>query len=160
MPSLSVRLDQAALSKLNRRLNDLLHNSLNLEPVMQEAALYMKNSTVNRIERSKTGPDGERWAALSDVTAQLKGHSQPLFASGEMSRGIDIQDVSNDGFMIISSAPHSSYMQRGVKKVRGAFKSKRPSPQIPARKFMGFSDENVRRISKMIRNHITKGGGS
>jgi len=160
MPSLSVRLDQAAFAKLNKRLHEVLQHSLNLEPVMQQAALYMKNSTVNRIERTKKSPAGERWEALSDVTIQLKGHAQPLFASGELSRGIDIQDVSNDGFMIISSAPHSSYMQKGVKKVKGAFKSKRPSPQVPARPFMGFSDENVRRISKMLRDHITKGGGS
>src|SRR5215216_1835864 len=99
MASLSVRLDQAALARLNRRLSGLLHDSINLEPVMQQAAQYMKNSTVNRIQRSKTSPSGERWAALSEVTAELKGHDQPLFHSGEMSRGIDIADVSNDGFM-------------------------------------------------------------
>ena len=159
MPSLSVRLDTEALGRLNRRLSQLLKDAVDLEPVMQQAAQYMKNSTVNRILRTKTAPDGERWEALSDVTAELKGHDQPLFHSGEMSRGIDIADVSDDGFMIVADAPYASYMQRGVNQVRGAFRSKRPSPQIPARPFMGYSDENVRRISKMIRDHIARGGG-
>ncbi|MEH2517482.1 phage gpG-like protein [Bradyrhizobium sp. AZCC 1610] len=158
MPSLSVRLDQQTLSRLNRRLAELLRDATDLEPVMQQAAQYMKNSTVNRIVRTKTSPGGERWAALSDVTAELKGHDQPLFHSGEMSRGINIADVSDDGFMIVADAPYASYMQRGVSKVKGAFRSKRPSPQIPARPFMGYSEENIRRISKMIRAHIFNGG--
>lgn len=160
MPSLSVRLDSVTLAKLNRRLGELLHQATNLEPVMAQAAEYMKRSTVHRIERSKTSPSGERWAALSELTIALKGHSNQLFHSGEMSRGIDIQDVSDDGFMITSSAPYSSFMQKGVKKVKGKYKSNKPSPQIPARPFMGYSEENVRRISKMLREHITKGGDS
>ncbi|WP_396604892.1 phage virion morphogenesis protein [Bradyrhizobium sp. YCK136] len=159
MPSLSVRVDTATLARVHKRLATLLQQATNLEPVMREAAQYMLNSTVNRIKRTRTAPDGERWAALSDITAQLKGHDRPLFQSGGLLGGIRIADISSDGFMITSDAPHSSYMQRGVKKMRGAFKSKRPSPQVPARPFMGFSDENVRRIGKMLRDHIKKGGG-
>jgi len=159
MPSLSVSIDSGDIAKLNRRISKLLHDTLNLEPVMAEAAEYMKRSTVNRILRTKTSPDGERWAALSDVTIALKGHDQPLFQSGELSKGIDVLDVSKDGFMISAEAPHASYMQKGVSKVKGAFKSKRPAPQVPARPFMGFSDENVRRISSMIRNYLANGGG-
>jgi phage virion morphogenesis protein len=159
MPSLSVRLESADLARLNSRISKLLHDTLNLEPVWAEAAEYMKNSTANRILRTKMSPEGERWEALSDVTIALKGHDRPLFQSGELAGGINILDVSNDGFMITADAPYASYMQKGVKKVKGAFKSKRPQPQIPARPFMGFSDENVRRISKMVRDYLANGGG-
>jgi phage gpG-like protein len=126
--------------------------------VITPSSKHMKNSTVNRIARSKTSPSGERWEALSEITIALKGHDQPLFQSGEMMRGIDIGDVSNDGFMITSAAPHSSWMQKGVRKKRGTKKNPRGQPGIPARPFMGFSNENVRRISKMLHDHIKKGG--
>jgi phage virion morphogenesis protein len=158
MPSLSVQLDAGDLARLNRRLSKLLHGSLNLEPVWQQAAEYMKQSTKNRILRTKTAPDGERWAALSDVTIEMKGHDAPLFQSGEMAGSVDILEVSNDGFMINTDAPYASYMHNGVQQVKGAFRSKRPAPQIPARPFMGFSDENVRRISKMVRDYLANGG--
>jgi phage virion morphogenesis protein len=157
MPSLSVRLDADDLARLNRRLSKLLHDTLDLEPVWREAAEYMKQSTQNRILRTKTAPDGERWAALSDVTIELKGHDSQLFESGEMAGSVDVLDVSNDGFMITTDAPYASYMHKGVKRVKGAFRSKRPAPQIPARPFMGFSDENVRRISKMVRDYLANG---
>lgn len=159
MPSLSVAIDLSDIARLNKRLGKLLHDTLHLEPVMAKAAQYMKRSTANRILRTKTSPQGDRWEALSDVTIQLKGHSQPLFETGELSRSVNIRQVSNDGFMITADAPYASYMQKGVNKVRGSFKSNRPSPQVPARPFMGFSEENVSRISKMIRDHLANGVG-
>lgn len=152
MPSLSVQIDREALTRLNSRLTELLNRSINLEPVMRQAAEYMKNSTVNRVARTKTSPSGERWAALSEITVRIKGHDQPLFQSGSMMHGIRVGYASSDGFMIASDAPHSSWMQRGVK--RGG---KRRKQRIPARPFMGFSEENVRRISKMVREYIARG---
>jgi phage gpG-like protein len=156
MPSIAVRLVADDLAKLNKRIKKLLHDALDLEPVMEEAAQYMKRSTVNRILRSKTSPEGERWEALSDATIALKGHDRPLFASGELAAGIYVEEITPDGFVIAADSDHASYMQNGVAVVKGAFKSKRPMPQIPARPFMGFSDENVRRISKMIRDHLAE----
>lgn len=157
MASLSVHLDAADVARLNKRISKLLHDTLHMEEVWQEAAEYMQRSTVNRVLRSKTSPEGERWAALSDVTAELKGHDQPLFESGDLAAGIEVEDVSNDGFVLSADAEYASYMQNGVKRVRGSFTSRRPEPQIPPRPFMGFSDENIRRISRMIRDHLANG---
>jgi phage gpG-like protein len=156
MANVAVRLDAADLAKLSKRISDLLHDTLDLTSVMEDAAQYMKRSTVNRILRSKTSPEGERWEALSDVTIALKGHDRSLFASGELAAGIYVEEITPDGFVIAADSDHASYMQNGVAVVKGAFKSKRPMPQIPARPFMGFSDENVRRISKMIRDHLAE----
>ena len=156
MPSIAVRLVADDLAKLNKRISKLLHDAVDLEPVWAEAAQYMKRSTVNRILRTRTSPEGERWQALSDVTIALKGHDRPLFESGELAVGIYVQEVTPDGFVLAADSDHASYMQNGVAVVKGAFKSKRPMPQIPARPFMGFSDENVRRIRKMIRGHLAE----
>jgi phage gpG-like protein len=161
MADLQVKIDSGDLRKLNKRIAGLLHDTLHLEEVYAAAAEYMKRSTVNRIVRSKTGPDGERWAALRDVTIKLRnGSDSVLFDSGELSRGIQIQDISHDGFVLSSTAlnkqgeSYSSYLQDGVKRTRGMIKGKR----IPPRPFMGFSDENKRRISKMIRDYLAHGG--
>lgn len=160
MADLSVKIESGDLRRLNKRIADLLHDTLHMEEVYAQAAEYMKRSTVNRIVRSKTGPDGERWAAIKEVTARLKQSDSILFDSGELSRGIQIEDVSNGGFVLSSTAlnkegePYSSYLQDGVKRTRGMIKGKK----IPPRPFMGFSDENKRRISKMIRDYLAHGG--
>lgn len=151
--SLSFELDT---SLITRRLARLLERSGHLEPAWQDAAEYMKNSTVNRILRTKKSPEGERWAALSEVTIELKGHDKPLFETGELSNSIGIGDVSNDGFEIFSASDYASYMQEGVQTLRGAFRSKKPAPQVPPRPFMGFSDENMKRISQILHNYLTE----
>jgi phage virion morphogenesis protein len=143
MSSISINIDRNDIPELSKRLSELLHDILHLEPVMEEAARYMKRSTVNRILRSKTSPDGERWEALRDVTVNLKGHDRILFETGELANSIQVSDVNNDGFMITADAKHASYMQEGVKRTRGMIKNK----TIPPRPFMGFSDENKRRIT-------------
>src|ERR1700731_2859280 len=119
MPSIAVRLVADDLAKLNKRIKKLLHDALDLEPVMEEAAQYMKRSTVNRILRTKTSPEGERWQALSDVTIALKGHDRPLFESGELAGSINVEEVTSDGFVIAADADHASYMQNGGAGVKG-----------------------------------------
>ncbi|WP_315729806.1 phage virion morphogenesis protein [Bradyrhizobium sp. SZCCHNRI2010] len=156
--SFGIQFDAADIARLSDRYARLLHAVDDLEPVMEQAAEYMQRSTINRILRTKTAPDGERWAALSDVTAQLKGHDRQLFETGELSRNIEVSDVSKHGFELTADTEYAIWMQKGVDTVRGAFRSKRPRPQIPARPFMGFSEENVRRISKMIRDYLAHGG--
>jgi phage virion morphogenesis protein len=153
MSGLAIKIDANDLRRLDKRITDLLHDVLHMEPVMAEAAQYMVRSTVNRILRSKTGPDGERWEALRDVTVNLKGNDTILFQTGDLSRSIRVEDVSDQGFMITSDSDHASYMQDGIKRTRGMIKNK----EVPARPFMGFSDENKKRIAKMIRDYLAHG---
>lgn len=154
MPALKIEVDGHDFKRLNKRISDLLGDVLELHSVYDEAAQYMKRSTENRILRSKTGPDGERWEALRDVTVNLKGHDTILFESGELSRSIQVSDVSNDGFELMAAAPHASYMQNGIESTRGFIKGKK----VPPRPFMGFSEENKSRIAKMIRDYLAHGG--
>jgi phage virion morphogenesis protein len=154
MSGLALRIDEHDLRRLHKRIADLLHDTLHLEPVYEEAAEYMKRSTVNRILRTKTSPDGERWEALRDVTVNLKGHDRILFETGDLANSIRVEDVSHDGFVVTSTSDHASYMQDGVRRTRGMIKNK----TVPPRPFMGFSDENKRRIAIMIRDYLAHGG--
>lgn len=153
---LQVNIDTGDLRKLNKRMSVLLQDALHLEEVYAQAAEYMKRATVNRIVRSKTGPDGERWEALREVTIKLREDhgSSILFESGELSRSIQVDDVSHDGFVLGANAKYAATMQNGYGPTTGMIKGK----QIPPRPFMGFSDENKRRISKMIRDYLAHGG--
>jgi phage virion morphogenesis protein len=153
MSGLAIRIEANDLRRLDKRISDLLHDVLNLEPAMAEAAQYMVRSTQNRILRTKTSPDGERWEALRDVTVNLKGHDRILFQTGDLAKSIQVADVTNHGFMITSSADYASYMQDGIKRTRGMIKNK----TVPARPFMGFSDENKKRIAKIIRDYLAHG---
>lgn len=162
MPSLSVRIDSEDIGRLNRRVGALLQAVSHLEPIMAQGAEYMKNSTVNRILRTKMSPQGERWAALSDVTVRIKGHDSPLFHTGELAGSVNVKQADDHGFMISADAPYASYMQNGVKaktKSKSRSRSKAVKMRTPARPFMGFSNENVRRITRMIKDYISNGGG-
>jgi phage virion morphogenesis protein len=153
MSGLALRIDEHDLRRLNKRISELLHDVLHLEPVIEEAAEYMKRSTVNRILRTKTSPDGERWEALRDVTVNLKGHDRILFETGDLANSIQVEDVTHDGFVLTATADHASYMQEGIKRTRGMIKNK----TVPPRPFMGFSEENKRRIAIMIRDYLAHG---
>ncbi|WP_316200906.1 MULTISPECIES: phage virion morphogenesis protein [unclassified Bradyrhizobium] len=162
MGAFAVDLNTDDLARLNARLTKLLHDAEHLHPVMEQAAEYMQRATINRILRTKMSPEGERWAALSDVTIALKGHDRPLFDSGELSRSIDVTDVADHGFELTADTEYASWMQNGFnhagRKARRGGKRYSKSDKVPARPFMGFSEENVKRISKMIRDYLAHGG--
>ncbi|WP_439357784.1 phage virion morphogenesis protein [Bradyrhizobium sp. DASA03007] len=154
MAGLKLEIDSHDIRRLTKRIETLLHDVLEMHEVYGQAAEYMKRSTVNRVLRTKTSPEGERWEALRDVTVNLKGNDTILFEYGDLARSIQVSDVSNDGFELIADSNHASFMQEGVKRTRGMIKGK----TIPPRPFMGFSDENKRRIATMIRDYLAHGG--
>jgi phage virion morphogenesis protein len=154
MSGLQLKIDVSDFSRLTKRLERLLHQAGNMRPVMQEAAEYMVNSTKNRILRTKRGPDGEKWAAISALTAELKGSTAIMFETGDLARSVQVGDVSDHGFMIFTDAEQASWLQGGVRQVKGKYRPKTPRPQIPPRPFMGFSQSNIKRISKMLRDYL------
>lgn len=162
MADFSVKMTSQGLAALNKRIAKLLQDAEHMEPVWQQAAQYMVRSTQNRINKTQTGPDGVPWQRLAALTVELKGNDWPLYATGKLVKGIQVGDVSNAGFQIESTArnergeAYSSYVQDGVRNSRGKYK-KKTRPHSPARPFMGFSKENVSRISKMIRDHLKAG---
>ncbi|WP_316207398.1 phage virion morphogenesis protein [Bradyrhizobium sp. SZCCHNR3118] len=159
MADFQIRMNTQSLGELNKRLAKLLQNAEHMEPVWRQAAEYMVRSTQNRINRIQTDPNGVPWERLAQLTVELKGNDWPLYATGKLVKGIQVADVNNNGFRIESTAlnsdgeGYSTFLQHGVQNSRGKFK-KKSGPHSPARPFMGFSKENVARISKMVRDHI------
>jgi phage gpG-like protein len=153
--SVKIRFSAEKISLLKKRLEEITDRSRNMRPAWDEASKYMLRSTQNRF-RTRTGPDGERWPNLAALTVQLKGHDKPLYDKGDLYKGIKVKGLSKNGFSIESTDPKSEWHQKGVKNMRGKY---RPKAGIPPRPFIGFSDENNRRIAKILRDYIDQGKG-
>lgn len=141
------------LRSLSKRLDGYARRAQNLEPFFDDASSYMVNVVRNRILRSKRDPNGNRWAALSQATIDIKGHGRPLFHTGELARSIYIDMNDRSGFMIGSDtgiAPYAAVQNYGFAPTSGFIKGKK----IPARPFMGVSPTNVKVMSSMLKEYV------
>jgi phage virion morphogenesis protein len=148
MPQITLSID--GLKSISKRLNQLIDNVEDMEPVFERIGQYMQGSVQNRILRQKRSPDGDPWAPLKPSTIKRKGgRSSILFDTGALAYGIYMSDVDGE-HVTVSTGPNTPYgywMQNGTK-----------DGKVPARPYMGISSENVRRITRLISDHITKGG--
>jgi phage virion morphogenesis protein len=106
-----------------------------MTPVMGRMAEAWRKSTQNRMERGEQ-PDGTPFAPRSPVTleryaAQGFSFGAPLNRSGEMRQQLATES-GPDFLRIGSNAIQSAVMQFGAS----------PSGDIPARPFLGISDED------------------
>jgi phage virion morphogenesis protein len=139
----------AGITQSLQRTIDRTHN---LYPLMADIGQYMVRSTQNRILREKKSPKGDRWAELAQSTIDSKGHSSILFLTGDLAKGISVEDVSNTNVTIRSDSEYGSFHQKGWKHHGRPGRTKR----VPARPFLGVSEENKRRIKKMLRDYLQR----
>jgi len=129
-------------------LEELLERYDDLGDVMDDIGAYMVRSIQNRILRLKRDPkNNQRWAPLKESTIRRKGHASILFDSGELADSIDITNADERGFTVSAGADHAGYMQFGTTGKRAT----------PARPFIGFSETNKRRVSRMLRDYLAEG---
>jgi phage virion morphogenesis protein len=153
-----IRVSKKSLSDLDKKLKKLIERIDNPRPILNDIANYMVRVTQNRITTSKRGPDGTRWADNSELTQYLKGKNSPNYASGELASSISVIRRDRYGFSVGTKLAYGAYVQEGQRVMKGKYKSKtKPAPQIPARPFMGFSDQNKVKIAKMMREYIRTG---
>jgi phage gpG-like protein len=149
-----VTITPETLRALSKRLDGLVKRARDMGPYFQDAGQYLVNATQHRILRSKRGPNGEKWPALSQMTIDMKGHSTPLYHSGELARSIHVLAYDQSGVIISSTAPYAELMQKGFYPTSGLTKGK----TIPARPFMGISDQNVKVLSSMLKEYVAGRG--
>lgn len=140
---------QAALNRVTGVLTDA-------SAMMNEIGAYLRDQTEDRFPTQK-GPDGTPWAPRSPVT--LKNYERRklkpggiLHLSGQLSGNI-FHDYGSDWARIGSAEPYAAVMQFGAAQgAFGAFMGKDklgrdhfhhlPWGNIPARPFLGISDED------------------
>lgn len=133
-----------------------------MTPIHQDIARYMVKATRDRF-RSSTAPDGTRWRKKSPTTlaaylARGDGNRpRPLIGpSGRLGKEI-ASLATRDSAEIGSALEYSAVMQDGAKK--GAFgigRNGRPVPwgDIPARVWLGISDEDEKNILDIVDEHV------
>ncbi len=165
----SIEINDAEVSRLFARL---AHRLTDMTEVMDEIGMSWVHSTKVRVEAGLT-PEGSSFAPRSPVTLAryLKeggNFGLPLNRSGEMRQGI-FHAAGPDYVEIGSNAPQAAVMQFGAKKgAFGTYEGKGfggstptisiPWGDIPARPFLGFSEQDRVNTSEILVEWLESSG--
>lgn len=167
--------------QVNQALTRLVASVSNPRTVLDEIGELLIDSTKARFATS-TGPDGKRWAENSDITilqylgrykgsfkkngglsakgASRLGGKKPLIGeSGSLSSQIFKKVEGNNTLYIGSTMIYAAAQQFGIKKgYAGSNKRGSPIPwgDIPARPFLGISNEDRGMILDTISDYLTQ----
>ncbi len=156
---IEVQLETGAASAALERAEDLLTD---LTPLMIRLGDYLAEATIERFPTGRA-PDGSAWAPKSLVTLERQGGGQrgadprPLFGpSGLLSRLISYE-VTPTSVTVGSNMIYAAVQQFGA--AQGAFgvtAAGGPIPwgNIPARPFLGLSDDDERAVVKIVEKAI------
>ncbi len=155
MSGLSIHFDVDDLTAGLARLKPIFE----FEPVelMTTLGALGDSQTRRRITDEKTAPDGTPWAPNREGTSILLKTGQHLLASvawtasdemAEWGASWEYAHVHQDGMTIVPKEAESLAFQMGGQTVFAK------SVTIPARPFVGLSDENVREIVDVVTDHF------
>lgn len=132
-------------TEVTRMLQRLIDAGGNPRPALKEIGEELVESTKKRFE-TESGPDGTPWKRNSEVTKKRKkGRDQPLTGeTGTLMDQINYQLTGNDTLDVGSPTIYAAMQQFG------GTKEEFPSlwGDIPARPFIGVSDEDEEMIIK------------
>ena len=153
---INIDLDDHAV---RQAFNRLLSAGADVSPLLQDVGERLLTSTKDRFDDQKA-PDGTPWAPLSAATKarKKKNKDKILIQDGYLKGQIDYQ-IGGDTLLVGSSLIYASTHQFGAEK--GSFgKTKRGAPipwgDIPARPFLGLSDDDRRDILEIVSDYIAE----
>lgn len=136
--------------EIRRALQNLQDAAGDMSTALKEIGERLTESTKHRFETT-TGPDGNRWPRNSPATLQHKEGDRPLTGeTGELMDTIHWQLQGDDAVEIGSPMEYAAMQQFG-----GA-KAEFPHlwGDIPARPFLGISDDDRDTMLDIIQAHI------
>lgn len=143
--------NQTVLDALNR----LIEAGANPRPVLLEIGEDLLLFTKRRFV-TQTGPDGAGWAANSPITLAIKGAKPPLIDERTLSQQIFYQ-VTGATLELGSNLVYAAVQQFGA--AQGSFGHTRrgapiPWGDIPARPYLGVSEEDEQTILAVISDYL------
>lgn len=136
---------------VQQALQSLARAAQNLRPALADMGESLINSTRRRFD-SASGPDGAPWAANSPVTLLRKRGTRPL--TGETGLlGTEIHYQASQSVLRVGSPKEYAAMQHF-----GGKKSDFPQlwGDIPARPFLGLSQDDEREVAEIALDHLRR----
>ena len=148
----------AAFAKLRER-------GLDSSPVLKSLGEYLLREHEKRFV-AQTDPDGRPWAPLSpSYKARKRRNQDKVLSLDGFLRRLNYQ-VEDNGLSIGTNRVYGAIHQFGARKGqfgRGSFKSRKgtfniPWGDIPARPYLGITDENRRYIAAELGDYFSLAG--
>ena len=142
-------------SSVQSAFNRLLAGGADLSPLLRDIGERLQTTTKDRFDDAKA-PDGTPWAPLSEVTKARKNKNKILIQDRYLRDLINYQ-ISGNTLLVGSSRIYASTHQFGAEK--GSFgRTKRGAPipwgDIPARPFLGLSDDDRKDVLEIVSDYI------
>ena len=136
--------------RIIEEFNRLIKQSNDLTPVFRDIGEYLIESTQQRFVEQKS-PDGEAWQPLSELSLSRKTRKDKILTeSGTLADTLTYQ-ISGDELLFGSNLEYAAMHQfGGITSPKSMF----PNKEIPARPFLGISDEDEEEILALITEHI------
>ena len=154
---ITITLDDA---NLRRQLGDLIGALTNPGPALRAIGEELQRTTQDRFDPGqKKAPDGTPWARNSPVTIARKGRDNPLYERGILQGSIRYQLSGARGVEVGTNLVYGAAHQFGmVKGYAGRTRRGAPIPwgDIPARPYLGASEEDGARIIEILRDYLAR----
>ena len=133
---------------VSRKLEALIRKLKNPKDMMQEVSDVIVEDIKNRIIKTKTDPEGNKWLpwAPSTQEARVKDGTAALgllYRNGDLARSITGTVKGSKAIEIGSNLEYAKYLQEGTSK-------------MPARPFIGISKRAQTGINQVIRQYLEK----
>jgi phage virion morphogenesis protein len=141
-------------------LRELVERVENPAPCLAAMGEKLMESTKQRFV-TKTAPDGTHWDDNKESTIARKGRNDPLVDSGNLNQQFDRELPDAHTLLLFSTMEYAAVQQFGAE--QGLFgvgeNSGLPIPfgDIPARPFLGVSDDDGVMMLQMMRDFLEDG---
>jgi phage virion morphogenesis protein len=132
-------------------LRALEQRTSDLTPALQDIGEYLTTSTKDRFA-SSTAPNGTPWGQNSDVTLSRKRGTKPLIGETRRLSNEFNYFIGNNELTFGSSLEYAAVQQFGAD--QGEFGNGSPWGDIPARPFIGISDDDQVEILDIINSYL------
>ena len=151
--SIALQLTVDGLAGVEALLTRLHHPDF--DQLLDEIGATVESQTAQRFD-DKAGPDGKAWAEWSEKYRKTRHGGQSLLMSGRNYKGEPTQDLHNSITRLVydsrievgSAADYAAHHQFGSKKSSGR------GSGVPARPYLGLSDDNRDEIDLIIKGFV------
>ena len=147
--SIGVQYDLASVARLQERISKL--GNIDRRNLLEQLAGVAESQTRKRINEEQQSPAGEPWQAWSaDYAATRHGGQSLLQGEGELVDSIT-SEIEGDEALIGSNLVYAAIHQHG------GTPDMAPGPAgIPAREYLGFSQDNLDEIEAVADRWLDK----